>query len=377
MEFLRPCYPLLFHVLRLFLHALLVVLKQFLRLLLVPTMLRRRFFSKPYESSRVLVVGGGFAGTAVCKRLQSSFNTTLLTNETYFEFSPSILRATVEPEHFQHIQISYADLLDDTSVVTGLALDIDPVRKQVATTVGAVPYDYLVVCTGSSSRPPHACRNAIPAYDGANLQPSYAQLMDVNCASVVIIGGGVVGVELAAELLETFPTKRVSIITSAETLLTRSPPGVVRYCLRFLEQFSDRFALYLNCKVKSVKGNVYETTNGDQVVGDMAYFCTGIQPNVSVFRSHFEDSIKVGGWVSVRPSLQLDTIVENSSVVFVAGDLIDVHEEKLAQTAQVRTDKKEMPHTGYADTGYAAYIWRREFVRMLTSSRDFDLFSVA
>jgi len=144
-----------------------------------------------------------------------------------------------------------------------------------------------------------------------------------------------------------------------------------------LEQFSDRFALYLNCKVKSVKGNVYETTNGDQVVGDMAYFCTGIQPNVSVFRSHFEDSIKVGGWVSVRPSLQLDTIVENSSVVFVAGDLIDVHEEKLAQTAQVRTDKKEMPHTGYADTGYAAYIWRREFVRMLTSSRDFDLFSVA
>jgi hypothetical protein len=105
--------------------------------------------------------------------------------------------------------------------------------------------------------------------------------------------------------------------------------------MHFLEQFADRFTLYLNCKVKSVTGNVYETTNGDQVVAELAYFCTGIQPNISVFRSHFEDSIKMGGWVSVRPTLQLDTIEEQSSVIFVAGDLIDVQEEKLAQTAQV------------------------------------------
>jgi NADH dehydrogenase FAD-containing subunit len=57
----------------------------------------------------VLVLGGGFAGTTVCKRLQHAFSTTLLTSETYFEFTPSILRATVEPEHFDAIQVGVLD----------------------------------------------------------------------------------------------------------------------------------------------------------------------------------------------------------------------------------------------------------------------------
>jgi NADH dehydrogenase FAD-containing subunit len=47
----------------------------------------------------VVIVGGGFAGAYVAKALEDCFRVTLVDNKDYFEFTPSVLRTIVEPNH--------------------------------------------------------------------------------------------------------------------------------------------------------------------------------------------------------------------------------------------------------------------------------------
>jgi hypothetical protein len=51
----------------------------------------------------VVIVGGGFAGAYVAKALEDSFRVTLVDNKDYFEFTPSVLRTIVEPNHGTHV----------------------------------------------------------------------------------------------------------------------------------------------------------------------------------------------------------------------------------------------------------------------------------
>jgi NADH dehydrogenase FAD-containing subunit len=52
--------------------------------------------------------------------------------------------------------------------------------------------------------------------------------------AVVVVGGGTVGVELAAEIVGRWPGKNVTLVASQERLLERMPSGVSQYCLKWL-----------------------------------------------------------------------------------------------------------------------------------------------
>lgn len=47
----------------------------------------------------MVIVGGGFAGACVAQALEPDFRVTLIDNKDYFEFTPSVLRTIVEPNH--------------------------------------------------------------------------------------------------------------------------------------------------------------------------------------------------------------------------------------------------------------------------------------
>ena len=86
-----------------------------------------------------------------------------------------------------------------------------------------LPYDYLLVASGVSYPcapiKPSAAERTLAArqarWDGAA-----AALREA--ASVIVVGGGLVGVELAAEIVEAYPSKPLTLITSGAAL--RSDP---------------------------------------------------------------------------------------------------------------------------------------------------------
>ena len=60
---------------------------------------------------KVVIIGGGFAGSTVAKKLQNYFDVTLIDGEDYFEFTPGVLRVIVKPKHFAKIQVPHKEYL--------------------------------------------------------------------------------------------------------------------------------------------------------------------------------------------------------------------------------------------------------------------------
>lgn len=122
-------------------------------------------------SHRVVVVGGGFAGTTVARGLQQFFQVTMVDTKEFFEFTPSVLRTIVEPERLQRIQVEHAEYLDQTELVVGKVCSLDRATKEVFITRNleqevhhegdhslSIPYDTLVICSGSYYHTPFKVR---------------------------------------------------------------------------------------------------------------------------------------------------------------------------------------------------------------------------
>ena len=101
---------------------------------------------------RIVIIGGGFAGSLIARKLQNRYSVTLIDSKDYFEFTPSVLRTIVEPKHIEKIQVRHKEYLQKTVVVKDTATDIN--NEEVMTPTHKFPYDYLVVCTGSTYKVP-------------------------------------------------------------------------------------------------------------------------------------------------------------------------------------------------------------------------------
>lgn len=53
---------------------------------------------------------------------------------------------------------------------------------------------------------------------------------------ILVVGGGIVGVELAGEIIVSFPQKQVTLVCSAGQLIPDKPPGIGLRALDFLEK---------------------------------------------------------------------------------------------------------------------------------------------
>ena len=271
---------------------------------------------------RVVVIGGGFAGSFVAKKLQNKFKVTLIDSKDYFEFTPGILRAIVHPEHLTKIQILHKDYLGKVKLVKGNVSEID--RNHLFVKGEKVIFDYLIICSGSKYANPIKASNLILASRSDMLIKSAERVR--RAKNILIIGGGLVGVELAGELCTFYPDKKITLIHSGDKLIERNHGRAINYADNFLRKrdveiiFNDRIVEF-GKKFKSLSGRVFSS--------DFTFLCTGISPNFEFMRKNFSHLINKNNFIKVNEFLQLEGF-EN---IFVAGDITDRVEEKTAQNA--------------------------------------------
>ena len=97
---------------------------------------------------KVIVIGGGFAGSHIAKELQNEFDVTLIDSKDYFEFTPSILRSIVKPSHVKEIQVLHAHYLPKCKIIVGCVEEVS--KEYVKLKDEKIFYDYLVIASGSS-----------------------------------------------------------------------------------------------------------------------------------------------------------------------------------------------------------------------------------
>lgn len=80
-----------------------------------------------------MIIGGGFAGLRIAKKSISSsiFSTLLIDSKDYFEYTPSVPRAIIQPERSEAISVAFSTVIPAQNFMRGLVTEVmkDRVRN--------------------------------------------------------------------------------------------------------------------------------------------------------------------------------------------------------------------------------------------------------
>jgi len=280
---------------------------------------------------KVVVVGGGFAGARVARSLENDerFSVTLIDTKDYFEFTPSVLRVLVEPEHIKKIQVLHKHYLKNSKIVNDKVVSVR--EKDVVLKNGRkIKFDYLVLASGSFYNEPFKAENVVSETRAHELSDFYNKLK--NAKSVAIVGGGLVGVEVAGEILDKYPEKEITIIHSHERVLERNPLKTSSYAENYFSKKGVKFVF--NERVKDYKKKILETDKGTKIKADLVFGTIGITPHSEmIVKSEYKNLVDKRNFVEVDEFLRLKGVGENGGNIFVCGDVAGIKEEKTAQHA--------------------------------------------
>ncbi|CAN6277568.1 unnamed protein product [Urochloa humidicola] len=275
--------------------------------------------------ARVVVVGGGVAGSLLAKTLQGDADVVLLDPKEYLEIPWAELRSMVQPSFAERSLIYHKDYLTDATIVTSSAIGIT--EDAVLTADGqSLPYDYLVIATGHALASPGSREERIKEFqrDNGKIESS---------DSVLIIGGGPTGVELAGEIVVDYPDKKVTLIHRGSRLLEFIGDKASKKTLDWLTSKKVDVLLQQSVDLGSLSDTdkVYKTSGGETITADCHFVCIGKPLSSSwLHDTILKESLDSKGRVMVEKDLR----VKGYNNVFAIGDITDIPEIKEGYLAQ-------------------------------------------
>lgn len=280
------------------------------------------------KQKHVLVLGGGFTGIRVAMAMQDQYRITLVDSKDYFEFTPGILRTIVEPGHRKKVQVPYEKILKRGDFIRGKVQEVSATKAKV--NGKDISFDYLVISMGSSYEAPFKEQDVVRSSRAKNLEKAHQRCEDAH--TILVIGGGIVGVEMVGELCDRYRDKSIVLCHGNGELMPRSTKKARAYAMKCLK--AKNVKMIFNEFISVQDGKVFTTAKGMCIKADVAFLCTGIKPNSQSLRSNFKDDLDNRGNIIVNDQLQ----VRNHQNIFAGGDITNILEEKLAQTAQRHAD---------------------------------------
>ncbi len=268
------------------------------------------------EGRSVVVVGGGFAGVTLARRLERrmprEWNIYLLSRENYITYNPllaEVVGASILPGHVvapvrQMVRRTCFRMVD----VTGADLDRREVRYRDGRE-GRVAYDHLVLACGVRANPgmvPGMAEHAFPFnLLGDALSLRNRILMELERAELeddprrrrlrttfIVVGGGFSGVELAAEIND-FVGKvnryypgvergdcRVALVHGADRLLGEISPTLGDYTARKMRRAG--VDVRVNARVARVNAEGVELQSGERIEGLNVISTIGTAPRALI-----------------------------------------------------------------------------------------------
>ncbi|GLJ23325.1 hypothetical protein SUGI_0441310 [Cryptomeria japonica] len=277
------------------------------------------------QKKRVVVVGGGIAGANAVNALEDHADVTLIDPKEYFEIPWAKLRCMVEPSFGERSMFLHSEYLKKATLIMSSVKGAT--EEAVITASGKqVKYDYLVIATGTPYSGPPSRAQKLKQFEADSKKIKDAR-------TILIIGGGPTGVELAGEIVVDFPKKKVILLHSGPRLLEFVGEKASKKTLAWMKE--KNVEVHLNERIDL--NNISETTssfttnNGKTIIADCHFVCIGKKLGSSWMRdSVFDDVVDEHGQIKVDSSLR----VEGRTNVFAAGDIINVKELKQGMCAQ-------------------------------------------
>ena len=305
------------------------------------------------EVVHVVVLGAGFGGLTFCKQFRHrSARITVVDRTNHHLFQPLLYQVAAAglsaPEIAQPVRAILSERRDIT-VLLDEVKQIDPVKRTVLLQKSSLHYDYLVLalgsCTSYFGHPEweefapglktidDALRirsRVLLAFEKAETSSDPAERDKL--MTVIIVGGGPTGVELAgsfAELARTVlqrdfrridPSQaRILLIEASPGILSQFPPDLAESGRKQLEELGVQ--VRTSTRVKAIRERVIELESGETIDAETILWAAGV--SASPLTRQLGTELDRSGRVKVTPELSLPGYPE----VFVIGDMALVLQE--------------------------------------------------
>ena len=283
-----------------------------------------REFTSPVK---VVVLGGGFCGTRVAKKLEKKahLSITLIDRKPYFEYYPLVYKIPTNTRYINQLRQAYRKILHDTEIIIEEISQVTP--RLVETKSQQIEYDILVIATGIAY--PIRLQNQTSTFSVKSSSDAIKMAAALEDADrILVIGGGFSGIENAAELASKAKDKQVTLVHSQQRLLERLPLKASKYAENFLRHYNVQ--IVYDEKVIAHQKNRFTTDKGRIIEADLAIWSAGNKWD-PCYLEDFPGSIYTDNRaLKINQFLQL----KGYQNIFVGGDVTAVPEEKTAQNAE-------------------------------------------
>lgn len=231
--------------------------------------------------------------------------------------SHSVVQARVTSVHPQHVQLD---------------------REWQGST--EIPFDYIVVATGTRLSKPAAMEKDDKLSSVEYLQKHQADIK--RSQSILIVGGGAVGVQMATDLKEYYPEKDITVVQSRPQLMPSFHTGLHDLIKERFDELGINLITGARVTIPTdgfpTDGEPFKVqlTNGNTVSTEFVILATGQTPNNQLVKN-LEPSTPDGpsvvnpdnGYIRIRPTMQF--LDERYSNLFAVGDIADTGAQKAAR----------------------------------------------
>ncbi|GAB3330033.1 NAD(P)/FAD-dependent oxidoreductase [Marivirga atlantica] len=264
------------------------------------------------EHKRVVIIGGGFAGIQLAKKLANTeVQVVLFDRNNYHTFQPllyQVATAGLEPDA---IAGPLRKLLENSKNIffrMATVSEIKPDINTVFTNIGNLTYDYLVIACGSKTNffgDPSKFEGAFPLkqipqaldlrshilqnFEEAVLTSDQEDLQKL--LNIVIVGGGPTGVELAGALGELkkhvlpkdypdvdFDNMNIYLVEGMDGLLGGMSDFADKHAQKYLKKFDAK--VKLKTFVESFDGEYVTFKGGEKIRTNTLVWAAGVIGNV-------------------------------------------------------------------------------------------------
>lgn len=263
------------------------------------------------EKPRVVIIGGGFAGIKLVKKLKKlPVQIILFDRNNYHTFQPllyQVATAGLEADSIADPLRKQLEPVKNFFFRMAEVYSIDSANNKIITEIGDLDYDYLVIATGSKTNffgnksimdhgfplkqipqaldlRSHILQNFESATIANHIEEVRARM------NIVIVGGGPTGVEVAGALGELrksvlpgdypeldFRQMQIILVEGTSRLLGGMSEKSSEKALKYLKKFDIQ--VMLNTLVNSYDGNKAELNNGKTINTYTLIWAAGVEGN--------------------------------------------------------------------------------------------------
>ena len=277
----------------------------------------------------VVIIGNGISGVTLARHIRknSDKKITIVSSESDYFFSrTALMYVFMGHMKFEHTQ-PYENWFwkkNNINLKNGLVEKIDTNNRQIIfSDTSNLTYDKLVIATGSKPNK-FGCKGenlqgVLGLYHKQDLEN--LEILSQNCKHAVIIGGGLIGIELAEMLLSkniqvTFLVREKSFWSSV--LPKEESELINRHILE--HHINLKLETSLQEIISDDFGNVKSiiTNKGEEILCTIVGITTGVTPNIDFLKNSLITTNK-----GILVNRFLETNIEN---VFAIGDCAEQNE---------------------------------------------------